>query len=137
MKFEKSRAKAKTEVSTASLPDIIFMLLLFFMVATTMREQEIFVKFVLPEAKAVQKIEDKRLVSYIWIGDNERIQIDDNIVQLTDIQDIMYKKRVDIPKVIVSLRIDKNSSMGLVMDIQQALRKADARRINYSASSKL
>ncbi|MBK8946507.1 MAG: biopolymer transporter ExbD [Ignavibacteriae bacterium] len=137
MKFEKSRANAKTEVSTASMPDIIFMLLLFFMVATTMREQEIFVKFVLPEAKAVQKIEDKRLVSYIWIGDNERIQIDDNIVELKEIQDIMYKKRVDIPKVIVSLRVDKNSSMGLIMDIQQSLRKADARRINYSAVGKL
>ncbi|MBK7106717.1 MAG: biopolymer transporter ExbD [Ignavibacteriae bacterium] len=137
MKFEKSRANAKTEVSTASMPDIIFMLLLFFMVATTMREQEIFVKFILPEAKAVQKIEDKRLVSYIWIGDNERIQIDDNIVELKEIQDIMYKKRVDIPKVIVSLRVDKNSTMGLVMDIQQSLRKADARRINYSATSKL
>ncbi len=118
------------------MPDIIFMLLLFFMVATTMREQEIFVKFTLPEAKSVQKIEDKRLVSYIWVGDNERIQIDDNIVKVKDIQKIMYDKRVAIPKVIVSLRVDKNSRMGLVTDIQQSLRKADARRINYSARSK-
>ena len=136
MKFEKKRASAKTEISTASMPDIIFMLLLFFMVATTMREQEIFVKFTLPEAKSVQKIEDKRLVSYIWVGDNERIQIDDNIVKVGDIQKIMYDKRVAIPKVIVSLRVDKNSRMGLVTDIQQSLRKADARRINYSARSK-
>ncbi len=52
------------------------------MVATTLREQEIFVNFILPEAQAVQKIENKRLVSYIWIGDNERIQIDDNIVDI-------------------------------------------------------
>ena len=136
MKFEKKRATSKTEISTASMPDIIFMLLLFFMVATTMREQEIFVKFTLPEAKAVQKIEDKRLVSYIWVGDNERIQIDDSIVKVGDIQKIMYDKRVAIPKVIVSLRVDKNSRMGLVTDIQQALRKADARRINYSAISR-
>ncbi|MCB0730708.1 MAG: biopolymer transporter ExbD [Ignavibacteriae bacterium] len=137
MKFEKTRAGTKTEISTASMPDIIFMLLLFFMVATTMREQEIFVKFVLPEAKAVQKIENKRLVSYIWVGDNERIQIDDNIVELKQIQKIMYDKRVILPNVIVSLRVDKNSNMGLVTDIQQSLRKADARRINYSARSKL
>jgi len=136
MKFEKKRASSKTEISTASMPDIIFMLLLFFMVATTMREQEIFVKFTLPEAKSVQKIEDKRLVSYIWVGDNERIQIDDNIVKVGDIQKIMYDKRVAIPKVIVSLRVDKNSHMGLVTDIQQALRKADARRINYSARNR-
>ena len=112
------------------------MLLLFVMVATTLREQEIFVNFTLPEAQAVQKIENKRLVSYIWVGDNERIQIDDNIVQLDQIQKIMYDKRVTLPSVIVSLRVDKNSNMGLVTDIQQSLRKADARRINYSARAK-
>jgi len=133
MKFEKKRSESKQEIPTSSMPDIIFMLLLFFMVATTLREQEIFVNFVLPEAKAVQKIENKRLVSYIWIGDNERIQIDDNIVELKQIQKIMYDKRVTLPSVIVSLRADKNSRMGLVTDIQQSLRKADARRINYSA----
>jgi biopolymer transport protein ExbD len=137
MKFEKKRSDVKQEIPTSSMPDIIFMLLLFFMVATTLREQEIFVKFVLPEAKAVQKIENKRLVSYIWVGDNERIQIDDNIVQLKQIQKIMYDKRVTLPSVIVSLRVDKNSNMGLVTDIQQSLRKADARRINYSARAKL
>lgn len=137
MKFEKKRSETKQEIPTSSMPDIIFMLLLFFMVATTLREQEIFVKFVLPEAKAVEKIENKRLVSYIWVGDNERIQIDDNIVQLDQIQKIMYDKRVQLPNVIVSLRVDKNSRMGLVTDIQQSLRKADARRINYSARAKM
>lgn len=133
MKFEKKRSETKQDIPTSSMPDIIFMLLLFFMVATTLREQEIFVNFTLPEAKAVQKIENKRLVSYIWIGDNERIQIDDNIVDIKQIQKIMYDKRVTLPSVIVSLRADKNSRMGLVTDIQQSLRKADARRINYSA----
>ncbi len=136
MKFVKKRSESKQEIPTSSMPDIIFMLLLFFMVATTLREQEIFVKFVLPQAKAVEKIENKRLVSYIWIGDNERIQIDDNIVELKQIQKIMYDKRVALPSVIVSLRADKNSRMGLITDIQQSLRKADARRINYSAMAK-
>lgn len=136
MKFEKKRSDVKQEIPTSSMPDIIFMLLLFFMVATTLREQEIFVNFTLPEAKAVQKIENKRLVSYIWVGDNERIQIDDSIVELKQIQKIMYDKRVVLPNVIVSLRVDKNSRMGLVTDIQQSLRKADARRINYSARAK-
>ena len=136
MKFEKKRSETKQEIPTSSMPDIIFMLLLFFMVDTTLREQEIFVKFTLPVAKAVEKIENKRLISYIWVGDNERIQIDDNIVKLDEIQKIMYDKRVTLPSVIVSLRIDKNSRMGLVTDIQQSLRKADARRINYSAVAK-
>lgn len=133
MKFEKRRASTKQEIPTSSMPDIVFMLLLFFMVTTTLREVEVLVQFKLPEAKAIEKIENKRLISYLWIGNDERIQIDDVIVPLKNVQSVMYKKRVELPNVIVSLRVDKNSSMGIVTDVQQALRKADCRRINYSA----
>jgi len=133
MTFEKKRAKTSPGISTASMPDIIFMLLLFFMVSTTLREQDVFVKFTLPEAKAIEKIENKRLVSYLYIGKSGRIQIDDNIVKLKNIQDIIYKKRVALPPLIVSMRIDQSVKMGEVTDVQQALRKADALRINYSA----
>ena len=136
MKFEKKRASTKQEIPTASMPDIVFMLLLFFMVTTTLREVDVQVQFKLPEAEAIEKIENKRLISYIWVGNDERMQLNDNIVQLEDIREIMYKKRVDLPNVIVSLRVDKNSNMGIVTDIQQELRKADARRINYSSRLK-
>lgn len=136
MKFEKKRASTKQEIPTASMPDIVFMLLLFFMVTTTLREVDVMVQFKLPEAEAIEKIENKRLVSYIWVGNDERIQLNDNIIQLDDVQDLMYKKRVELPNVIVSLRVDKNSNMGIVTDIQQELRKADARRINYSTMLK-
>lgn len=133
MKFQKKIAKAKNEIPTTSMPDIVFMLLLFFMVTTTMREHDVKVQFTLPEASAIEKIENKRLVSYIWVGKDGRIQIDDNIVKIDQIQKIMYQKRVDLPNIIVSLRIDKNSKMGVVTDIQQELRKAYCLRINYSA----
>ena len=136
MKFEKKRASTKQEIPTASMPDIVFMLLLFFMVTTTLRETDVLVKFKLPEAEAIEKIENKRLVSYIWVGSDERIQLNDNIVRLEDVQKLMYEKRVELPNVIVSLRVDKNSNMGIVTDIQQELRKADARRINYSTTLK-
>ena len=132
MKFAKKRAATKQEIPTASMPDIIFMLLLFFMVTTTLRETDVLVQFKLPEAEAIEKIENKRLVSYIWVGNDERMQLNDNIILLKDVQALMYKKRVELPNVIVSLRVDKNSNMGVVTDIQQELRKADARRINYS-----
>jgi len=59
MKFEKKRASTKQEIPTASMPDIIFMLLLFFMVTTTLREVEVLVNYALPEAKAIEKIEKK------------------------------------------------------------------------------
>jgi biopolymer transport protein ExbD len=136
MTFTKKRSNVTMGIPTSSMSDIIFMLLLFFMVATTLREVDVYVQYKLPEAVAIEKIENKRLISYIWVGRDGRIQLNDVIVKLEEIQDIMYKKRVELPNVIVSLRIDKDSDMGVVTDIQQALRKADARRINYSAMLK-
>lgn len=132
MKFAKKRANSSAAIPTSSMSDIIFILLLFFMVTTTLREVDVLVQYSLPEAKAIEKIENKRLVSYLWIGRDERLQLNDAIVKLEEVQDIMYNKRVSLPNVIVSLRIDKNSSMGIVTDVQQKLRRADARRINYS-----
>jgi len=137
MKFEKKRASSKTEIPTSSMPDIIFMLLLFFMVTTTMREVELLVDYKLPDAEALEKIENKRLVSYIWVGKSGKIQINDSIVLVKDIQPIMYGKRQDLPSVIVSLRVDVGGPMGLVTDIQQELRKAYCLRINYSANIKI
>jgi len=137
MKFEKKRASTKQEIPTASMPDIIFMLLLFFMVTTTLRETQVLVDYSLPEAKAIEKIENKRLISYIWVGKDERMQINDSIVKMNEIQNIMYAKRQALPNVIVSLRIDKNIDMGFVTDIQQELRKAYCLRINYSANIKI
>lgn len=137
MKFNKRRANTKQEIPTASMPDIVFMLLLFFMVTTTLRQVDVLVDFKLPEAKAIEKIENKRLISYIWVGKDKRIQINDSIVKLDDVQKLMYAKRQSLPNVIVSLRVDKGTDMGLVTDIQQELRKAYCLRINYSATIKI
>src|SRR3972149_8857677 len=137
MEFQKKRAKVKLEIPTTSMPDIVFMLLMFFMVVTTLREVDLLVEFKLPEAKAIEKIENKRLISYIWVGKDARMQINDSLVKLEEIQNIMYAKRQALPNIIVSLRIDKNTDMGYVTDIQQELRKAFCLRINYSANIKI
>lgn len=136
MKFQKRSHGQRAIIPTTSMSDIIFMLLLFFMVTTTLRDQEVFVKYTLPQSESAQKIENKRLISYIWVGTDRRIQINDRIVKMEEIQGIMVNKRKVLPNMIVSMRIDRNSDMGLVTDIQQELRKADARRINYSAMLK-
>ncbi len=137
MTFEKRRANTTQEIPTASMPDIVFMLLLFFMVTTTLREVDVLVKFKLPEAKAIEKIENKRLISYIWVGNNGKIQINDNLVKLSDVEPVMYTKRQQLPNVIVSLRVDRGADMGLVTDIQQELRKAYCLRLNYSTTLKI
>jgi biopolymer transport protein ExbD len=137
MKFKKKLATAQQNIPTSSLPDIIFMLLIFFMVSTVLREVDILVEYSLPEAIAVEKIDNKRLLSYIWIGKDERIQIDDSIIPVDAISNIAYGKRMNNPNIIMSLRVDKGSRMGIVSDVQQELRRADALRINYSALIKL
>jgi biopolymer transport protein ExbD len=137
MKFKKKQASTKQSIPTASLPDIIFMLLIFFMVSTVLREYDIKVQYTLPSATQIEKIDNKRIVTYIWVGRDGRVQIDDNIVLIPELQNIAAKKRRDVPQVIMSLRIDEGSRMGIVTDIQQQLRKGDALRINYSALQKL
>ena len=137
MTFEKRRANTKQEIPTASMPDIVFMLLLFFMVTTTLREVDVLVKFKLPEAKAIEKIENKRLISYIWVGNTGKIQINDSLVKIDEVEPVMYAKRQSLPNVIVSLRVDQGADMGLVTDIQQELRKAYCLRLNYSTTLKI
>ena len=57
--MKKKGNKGLPPISTASLPDVIFMILFFFMVSTTMRDQELLVRYKLPEATEVQKLEKK------------------------------------------------------------------------------
>ena len=141
-KHFKKKAATKQEIPTASLPDIIFMLLIFFMVTTVLRETTVQVRTMLPSAEALTKIDQKRLVSYVWIGprklaDNRigdtGVQIDDALIEdLTTVRTIMYGKLVEQPKLIVSLRVDQKSEMGIVLNVQQELREAGTLRINYS-----
>lgn len=138
----KKKSKAQQSIPTASLPDIIFMLLIFFMVTTVLREVELEVRVQLPDAEAIQKIEQKRLVSYVYIGPerlegNElgesRVQIDDAIVpEMSEIRQIMFRRLQEEPRTIVSLRVDEESETGILYDVQQELREAGTLRINYS-----
>jgi biopolymer transport protein ExbD len=138
----KKKTQTKQDIPTASLPDIIFMLLIFFMVSTVLRETSVHVRTLLPQAEALTKIDQKRLVSYVWIGPRKlegnrigdtAVQIDDAMVEdVTNVRTIMYRKHVEQPRLIVSLRVDQQSEMGIVLDVQQELREAGTLRINYS-----
>ena len=120
------------------------MLLIFFMVSTVLRETEIQVRTRLPEAEALTKIEQKRLITYVHIGPMKRpqgetgqtaIQIDDALIEnKRSIRQIMYSKLQQQPKLIVSLKVDRESPMEIVNEVQQELREANTLRINYSSS---
>ncbi len=145
-RFKIKKSKGVGAINTSSLPDIIFMLLFFFMVTTVMRENSMKVKIKLPEATEVQKLEKKSLVSYIYVGtpmnakiygSNTRIQLDDAFATVDDIQEYIAKERqardeADRKKLTTSLKVDSDTRMGIVTDIKQELRKASALKINYS-----
>ncbi|PSQ86860.1 MAG: biopolymer transporter ExbD [Bacteroidetes bacterium QS_3_64_15] len=142
-KFQRSSSSTEPEFTTASLPDIVFMLLIFFMVATVLRETNIQVRTQLPQAEALTKIDQKRLISKVHIGPIKRgenqgdtaIQIDDALIEdRRAIRQIMYTKLQEQPKLIVSLKVDQESEMSIVNQVQQELREANALRINYSSN---
>lgn len=140
--FEKKQAKTSQAVPTSAMPDVVFMLLIFFMVTTVLREVELKVQIEYTEAENIEKIERKRLVSYVYIGPERlgsnrtgetRVQIDDALVdEIGAVRNIMYDKLVEQPRLIVSLRVDSDSEFGVVTDVQQELRHAGTLRINYS-----
>ena len=124
--------KTSNEISTSSLPDIIFMLLIFFMVTTVMREFE-GLDVVLPRAETIEKLESKRHTSYIWSTKDGLVSVDDQLVNINDLGEVMYLKITKDPKLTVSLKADENSVMETLTDIHTQLRKAQALKLNYSA----
>ncbi|MBO6623020.1 MAG: biopolymer transporter ExbD [Balneola sp.] len=143
--FKKKQAGTKQEVPTSAMPDVVFMLLFFFMVTTVLREVTLKVKIDLTKATNIEKIEEKRLVSYIYIGPerlpnnrlgNDKVQIDDSIQEdIGAIRQIMYDKLLEEQRMIVSLRVDESSEFGLLTDVQEELKQAQAFKINYSTKS--
>jgi len=126
------KSKVSTEIPTASMPDIVFMLLLFFMVTTVFRTST-GLDITLPQAKRIVKLEAKKNVVSLWANVEGDISIDDQLTPVKEIARVMYKKIVENPLIIVSMKIDQGADMGLVTDIQQQLREVNALRVNYTA----
>ena len=151
-KFRKDDKKELPPVSTASLPDIVFMLLFFFMVSTTMREVTLKVKMTQPQATELSKLEKKSLVSYIYVGQPHtqyqklygtapRVQLNDVFANVDDIPDFITVEReardeAEVPQMITSLKVDENTKMGIVNEVKLELRRVSARNINYSSRKK-
>ena len=145
-KFGK-KSKTSQDIPTAALPDIVFMLLFFFMVTTVMREPDILVKQILPKAIQLSKLERKSLVSYIYIGEPKqstifgkepKIQVNDVFVGIDEIVLFVNQEKdklneAERDQITIALKVDVESKMGIVSDVQQELREANARKILYSS----
>lgn len=150
-KFNKKK-KGLPPINTASLPDIVFMLLFFFMVATTMRETSILVKNQLPTSTEVKKLSEKRLVSTIYVGASantpngvtdapDLIQLNDKIASVKDVRNFIYSERQDIPLAEQSamttlIKSDVNSTVGTITDIKKELREINALKVTYATRQK-
>jgi len=149
-KFKKKKDNALPAVNTASLPDIVFMLLFFFMVVTVMREDNLLIENKLPLADQVEKLDKKNPISYIYagkpargyekFGTEARLQLNDKFAEITEIQSFINAERLAlreelVPYLTVSLKVDRDANMGIVGDIKQELRKANALKINYTTGT--
>ena len=151
-KFNKTGGRSMPKLNTSSLPDLIFSLLFFFMMVTTMREVTLKVQFKAPQGTELEKLEKKSLVTFIYVGvptqefqkqlgTESRIQLNDSFAEVSEIQDYIIGERAsmkeeDQPQMTVSLKVDRDTKMGIVTDIKEALRRAYALKINYSAARK-
>ena len=149
-KFKKDGGRATPAINTSALPDIVFMLLFFFMVATKMRDKEMKVKTQLPTATEVEKLEKKSRLHYIFVGPplnpefgtSPRVQLDDAFATVDDIQQYITlkngeKDEKEVPFMTTSLKADKTVKIGIITDIKQELRQVNALKLSYTASKEV
>jgi Biopolymer transport protein len=148
-KFSSAGGREMPELNTSSLPDLVFAILFFFMMVTTMREVTLKVQFRSPQATEVQKLEKKSLVTFVYlgrpmaefiatVGSEPRLQLNDKFAEVSEVggyigQEKSSMKEEDQPFMTVSIKADNETSMGLITDLKQALREAWALKISYSA----
>ncbi len=149
--FKKSGSTGSQNINTASLPDIVFMLLFFFMVVTKMKDQELKVKIAVPTATEVATLENKQVVTYLYIGKpkqpeifgtSTRLQLNDAFMDPIAIPEWVELEKKKLPQNLmplftVSIKADKEVKMGIVTDVKQGLREANALKIIYSTNKGL
>ena len=139
--FQRKRLQVPS-LNVASMPDLIFTVLFFFMIVTHMRSDEVKVKLEVPQGTGVQKLANKASVVNIYIGqlngewgvqlNGDLISIDNIPARIEEIRGGMSAENAD--KLTVSLRADRHTPMGIITDVKQALQQSYALRINYSAT---
>ncbi|MDR1610906.1 MAG: biopolymer transporter ExbD [Candidatus Symbiothrix sp.] len=144
-RFRKTHREVPS-LNTTSLPDLIFTLLLFFMLVVNMRSVPALTQFQLPNTKELQKLKEKSLLIYIIAGKTEDtpveeqapIQLNNDFTTLEAMPEELKSIKSQIApdersKIVVILKIDRNTPMGLVNDIRQILREQNLLTVYYAA----
>ncbi|MBO0322955.1 biopolymer transporter ExbD [Muricauda sp. CAU 1633] len=148
MKNSRETRKEIPAISTASLPDIVFMILFFFMTVTTIKTNPLLVDNNLPKADQVKNLEKKDRVIEIFVGkpsqelaktfgNEPKIQLDNRLANVNEVGPYVLAELAKKPDAIrnlvtVSLKVDKDVNVGIVSDIKQELRKINTLKVNYT-----
>ncbi|MCE2432252.1 MAG: biopolymer transporter ExbD [Candidatus Latescibacteria bacterium] len=132
MNFKK-KGGVSHSIPTGSMADITFLLLIFFMVST------VFVRFrvtgiIMPKAEKIEELKKRRHINYLWVSADRKIYIDDKLATLDQVAGIFYTRRVNDPRMVVSLKCDYRAPYGLISRVMEQLREADALRINFATN---
>lgn len=132
MNFKKKGGVAQS-IPTGSMADITFLLLIFFMVST------VFVRYrvtgiIMPKAEKIEELKKRRHINYLWVSADRKIYIDDKLATIDQVAGIFYDRRVKDPRMVVSLKCDFRAPYGLISNVMEELRKADALRINFATN---
>ena len=145
MRIYRHKKGGGPQLNTASMPDLIFTVLFFFMIVTHMRKVTLKVEYQVPQGTELTRLTKKTAVSYVYIGKRNgqkgadmQVQLNDKFAQVEDIAGYVAAERdrmspADLPNMTVSIKADRSAPMGLITDVKQQLRRANALRINYSA----
>ncbi|WP_277065055.1 biopolymer transporter ExbD [Prevotella aurantiaca] len=152
MSIYRRRKRSIPELNTASLPDLIFTILFFFMLVTHMRKTTVKVKYQVPQGTELTKLVKKSAISYVYIGvpldgdnvisnDSLCLQLNDKIVDLKDVKSYLTRERTEMTpadkkQMSVSVRADKGTPMGMINDLKQSLRECNVLKVNFAATYK-
>ncbi len=127
----KRKKELRAKIPTASMSDIAFLLIIFFMTVTVFRKAK-GLPVQLPFAKATERILKQRDLAFIWIGKNGKVSVDDNIVPPERVVPIFRTKVAENPALVVSIKADRNVQYKYVYKVMEALREARALRVVFA-----
>lgn len=143
MKIRRRKHHSVPRLNMASMPDLIFTVLFFFMIVTHMRSETSIMKIVVPQGTELTKPQHRRYITNLYIGSdkqgNSRIQIGNTFVPIEQVGATIQtlRNRInddDRPYYVVSIRADKNTPMGVITDVKEELRRVGALKIRYNAT---
>ena len=137
-KFRRS-SRTMPGLNLASMPDLIFTVLFFFMLVTHMRDDDLKIRYQVPAGTEVQKMQQKSSVINLYISADGQIQIDNELTSIAGITPYINKVRSTLSpenqeRLTVSLKADKHTPMGTIADVKQELQKSFTLKINYSGT---